>query len=389
MRKICIVTGTRAEYGLLYWLMKEVAADPEMQLQLIVTGMHLSPEFGMTVERIEQDGFVIHKKVEMLLSSDSPVAMSKSVGLGCIGFADAYDDLQPDIVVVLGDRFEILAAAAAAALQRIPIAHIHGGESTEGAVDEAIRHAVTKMAQLHFVAAEPYRRRVIQLGEQPARVYNVGAPGLDYIVRTQLLERAAFEQAIDFSLGKDNFLVTYHPETLTLDDSLIALKQLLAALDDFPEAKIIFTKANADINGRAINAYLEQYVERNHGRAALFSSLGQLRYLSAIQHVDVVIGNSSSGIIEVPFFRKPTINIGDRQTGRLKASSVIDCSSEHEAISGAIAQALSSSFRDGLKNVRSLYGDGQASTTMKQLLKTVELNDILRKTFFDIEFHVD
>ncbi len=388
MRKICIVTGTRAEYGLLFWLMKEVAEDPQLTLQLIVTGMHLSPEFGMTVERIEQDGFTIHKKIDMLLSSDSSVAMSKAVGLGCIGFADAYDDLRPDIVVVLGDRFEILAAAAAAALQRIPIAHIHGGESTEGAVDEAIRHAVTKMAHIHFVTAEPYRKRVIQLGEQPQRVFNVGSPGLDYIVRTPLLDRAAFEQSIGFSLAEQNFLITYHPETLSLDDSLASLEELFAALAPFSGANMIFTKANADLHGRAINAALEQFVAGHAERMILFDSLGQLRYLSAIQHVDVVIGNSSSGIIEVPIFRKPTVNIGNRQKGRLRAQSIIDCLPERRKISESIELALSATFRNRLADVQSLYGEGQAAKSMTHHLKTIELQGILMKSFYDLSFEV-
>jgi UDP-hydrolysing UDP-N-acetyl-D-glucosamine 2-epimerase len=384
MRKICVVTGTRAEYGLLYWLLKEIENDQDLQLQLIVTGMHLSPEFGMTVKQIEQDGLSIDKKLEMLLSSDSGVAMSKSVGLGCIGFADAYEDLQPDIVVLLGDRFEILAAATAAMLQRIPLAHIHGGESTEGAVDEAIRHAVSKMAHLHFVAAEPYRRRVIQLGEQPERVFNVGAPGLDYISRAQLLDRKAFEQSINFELGTVNFLITYHPETLSAADSLHAIHQLLTALQHFPQAKLIFTAANADINGRAINQVVADFVEQQAQRCVLFTSLGQIRYLSALRHVDVVIGNSSSGIIEVPVFRKPTVNIGDRQAGRLQASSIINCQSEVAEIVQAIEQALSPAFHQSLASVQSLYGDGRAASQIAHLLKTTNIQQIIRKRFYDL-----
>jgi UDP-N-acetylglucosamine 2-epimerase (non-hydrolysing)/GDP/UDP-N,N'-diacetylbacillosamine 2-epimerase (hydrolysing) len=364
--------------------MKEIEEDHDLQLQLIVTGMHLSPEFGMTVNQIEQDGFSISKKVEMLLSSDSGVAMSKSVGLGCIGFADAYEDLQPDIVVLLGDRFEILAAATAAMLQRIPIAHIHGGESTEGAVDEAIRHAVSKMAHLHFVAAEPYRRRVIQLGEQPERVFNVGAPGLDYISRAQLLDREAFEESIQFELGSVNFLITYHPETLSEADALHAIQQLLTALQHFPQAKLIFTAANADINGRAINQALANYVEQQTQRCALFPSLGQIRYLSALRHVDVVIGNSSSGIIEVPVFHKPTVNIGDRQAGRLQASSIINCRAEVTEIVQAIEQALSPDFQQSLDSVQSLYGDGRAATKMVHMLKTTNLHQLVRKRFYDL-----
>ena len=252
-RKICIVTGTRAEYGLLYWLMKEIQGDAALELQVIVTGMHLSPEFGLTYKKIEEDGFTINEKVEMLLSSDTPVGIAKSVGLGVIGFADALARQKPDILVVLGDRFEILSAAQAAMVARIPIAHIHGGETTEGAIDEAIRHAITKMAHFHFTAAEPYRRRIVQLGEAPERVMNYGAPGLDNIKKLKLLNRAAFEKAIKFSLGKMSFLVTYHPVTLSAANPEQSFKELTNALDQFPEAKIIFAKANADTAGRIIN----------------------------------------------------------------------------------------------------------------------------------------
>jgi UDP-N-acetylglucosamine 2-epimerase (non-hydrolysing)/GDP/UDP-N,N'-diacetylbacillosamine 2-epimerase (hydrolysing) len=316
-RKICIVTGTRAEYGLLYWLMKEIQGDPDLELQTIATGMHLSPEFGLTYKKIEEDGFTINEKVEMLLSSDTPVGIAKSVGLGVIGFADALARQKPDIMVVLGDRFEILAAAQAAMIARIPIAHIHGGETTEGAIDEAIRHAVTKMAHFHFTAAEPYRRRIVQLGEAPERVMNYGAPGLDNIKKLKLLNRAAFEKAIKFSLGKMSFLVTYHPVTLSAANPDQSFKELTNALDQFPEAKIIFTKANADTAGRIINYNIEKYVKQNPQRAKVFTSMGQLLYLSAIKNMDIVIGNSSSGITEAPSFCKPTVNIGQRQRGRL------------------------------------------------------------------------
>jgi UDP-hydrolysing UDP-N-acetyl-D-glucosamine 2-epimerase len=386
-RKICIVTGTRAEYGLLYWLMKEIQDDPELGLQIIATGMHLSPEFGLTYQKIEEDGFQIDEKVEMLLSSDTPVGIAKSVGLGVIGFADALARQKPDILVVLGDRFEILAAAQAAMIARIPIAHIHGGETTEGAIDEAIRHAITKMSHFHFTAAEPYRRRVIQLGETPERVLNYGAPGLDNLKKMKLLNRASFEKAINFQLGKLSFLVTYHPVTLSNTAPEKSFQELLNAIGQFPEATIIFTKANADTSGRTINYNIEKYVEKNPVRAKVFTSMGQLLYLSAIKNADVIIGNSSSGIVEVPAFHKPTVNIGKRQQGRLKADSIIDCEETELAIVDAIKKGLSSEFKKILRDTKNPYGQGNASLKIKEYLKKVSLQNILMKKFYDVSYH--
>lgn len=384
-RKICVVTGTRAEYGLLYWLMKEIQEDPDLELQIIATGMHLSPEFGLTYRLIEQDGFHIDYKVEMLLSSDTPVAITKSLGLGVIGFADALEQLKPDILVVLGDRYEILAATQAAMIARIPIAHIHGGETTQGVIDEAIRHAVTKMSHFHFVAAEPYRRRVIQLGEEPERVHNVGAIGLDNLVRMPLLSREELENAIQFKLGEVNFLVTYHPVTLKEVSSEHAVRELIAALDKFPEAKVIITKANADTNGRVINKLFEEYAQKWPGRVLFSASLGQINYLSAMKHVDVVIGNSSSGIIEAPFLKKPSINLGERQKGRLMAESVIQCDEVAKAIEQAVRKALSPEFhKDSLFD--SPYGYGNASVRIKDYLKHVNLDEILMKPFYDLKW---
>jgi UDP-hydrolysing UDP-N-acetyl-D-glucosamine 2-epimerase len=381
-RKICVVTGTRAEYGLLYWLMKEIKGDPDLELQLIATGMHLSPEFGLTYRKIEEDGFTIDAKVEMLLSSDTPVGIAKSIGLGVIGFADAFARLKPDILVVLGDRFEILSAAQTALIAKIPLAHIHGGESTEGLIDEAIRHAVTKMAHMHFVASEPYRNRVIQMGEDPSLVFNFGAPGLENIKKLKLLNKEDFEKAINFKLGKINFLVTYHPVTLLNDGPETFMEVLLATLNSFPGAKIIFTKPNADTHGRIIIDMIDRYVEENRNNTIAFTNMGQTLYLSAIKHVDAVIGNSSSGLTEVPLFKKPTINIGDRQRGRLKAKSVIDCEENAEAIITAIKKALSPEFQKTLAGVNSLYGYGDVSFKIKEILKTINLDGIIMKKFY-------
>jgi UDP-N-acetylglucosamine 2-epimerase (non-hydrolysing)/GDP/UDP-N,N'-diacetylbacillosamine 2-epimerase (hydrolysing) len=382
MRKICVVTGTRAEYGLLYWLMKEIQADRDLQLQLIVTGMHLSPEFGLTYRTIEEDGFAIDAKVEMLLSSDTPVGIAKSIGLGVIGFADALERLKPDVLVLLGDRYEVLAAAQAALVARISVAHIHGGETTEGAIDESIRHSITKMSHLHFVAAEPYRTRVIQLGEHPDTVFNVGALGIENIKRLQLLDKIKLEQSINFELGTTCFLVTYHPATLGATTPQIAMQALLNALDMFPNAKIIFTKPNSDTNGRIMGQMIDEYALHNKGRVAVFTSMGQVRYLSALKLVDAVIGNSSSGIIEAPACNIPTVNIGDRQSGRLKASSIIDCLETTASIVAAINKALSHSFRDEIKRGVSPYGYGESALHIKDSLKQANLS--CTKRFYDL-----
>jgi UDP-N-acetylglucosamine 2-epimerase (non-hydrolysing) len=381
-RKVCVVTGSRAEYGLLYWLMRDVADDPALQLQVVATGMHLSPEFGLTYRQIEADGFTIDAKVEMLLSADSPVAVSKALGLGVIGFADALPRLQPDIMVVLGDRFEILAAVQAAMIARIPVAHVHGGETSEGAFDEGIRHAITKMAQLHFVAAEPYRKRVVQLGESPARVFNVGAPGLDHLARTPLLSRDDLASSLSFPLGRPLFLVTYHPATLGRQSPMEAFGHLLDALRGFPDASMVFTYPNADTGGRALIASIDAFVAQSAGRATAFASLGQQRYLSLMREADVIIGNSSSGLTEAPALCRATVNIGDRQKGRLKASSVIDVEERCEDIVAGIRHALSQGFRDSLPATRSLYGRGDASASIVACLKAALPS--LQKPFFDI-----
>ena len=382
-RKICVVTGSRAEYGLLRWVMEEIRNTSDLQLQLIVTGMHLSPEFGLTYREIEQDGFSIDYKVEMLLSSDTTTSVTKSMGLGLIGFAEALNYLKPDLILVLGDRFEIFSAATAAMVARIPIAHLHGGESTEGAFDEAIRHSITKMSHLHFVAAEEYRQRVIQLGEHPDRVFLVGGLGIDSMYRLSLLDRDALEASLDFKFGPKNLLVTFHPTTLENTTSQQQMEELLAALDLLEDTNLIFTMPNADTDSRVIMELIESFVVK-HSNAHAYTSLGQLRYFSCLQFVDGVIGNSSSGLLEAPSFGIGTINIGERQRGRLKASSVIDCVSEKTAISDAIAKLYSNDFQIGLKKVINPYGKAGASEKIVRILQNYSLESILRKSFYDL-----
>ena len=384
-RKVCVVTGTRAEYGLLYWLLREIEADDALDLQFAVTGMHLAPEFGMTIGTIEADGFEVDERVEMLLSSDTPVGIAKSIGLGVIGFADAFARLRPDIVVLLGDRFEILAAAQAALVARIPIAHLHGGETTEGAFDEAIRHSITKMAHLHFVAAEPYRRRVIQLGEDPERVFNVGAPGLDHVRRTPRMDRDEVEAFLGLSLDAPTFVITYHPATLSGRPATEALDELFGALLRFPDARLVFTKSNADTGGRAINQAIDAFVQAHPDRARAFAAMGLPRYLSTLARADVVVGNSSSGLTEAPAVGVPTVNVGDRQKGRLRAASVIDCGESEAEIAAAIETALSSAFRDGIGGQALPYGVGDASAAISRVLREVLLGaDLLQKHFHDL-----
>jgi GDP/UDP-N,N'-diacetylbacillosamine 2-epimerase (hydrolysing) len=388
MRKICVITGTRAEYGLLHWVMQGIKDDPELKLQIIATGMHLSPEFGLTYQAIEQDGFQIDRKVEMLTSSDSAVGIAKSMGLGLIGCADALNELQPDLLVVLGDRFEIFAAVSAALVARIPVAHLHGGETTEGAFDEALRHSITKMSHLHFVAAEVYRQRVIQLGEQPDRVFLVGGLGIDNIKRLKLLTRAELEASLDFKLGTKYLLITFHPVTLDTGTAASQMEELLAALADLNDTKLIFTLPNADTDGRAMIKMVHQFVAQNPNARA-YTSLGQLRYLSCIAHSDGVVGNSSSGLAEVPSFKKGTINIGDRQRGRLKATSIINCEPNRESIATALGKLYSTAFQDGLSQVINPYGEGGASEMVVKTLKSYAITDIVKKAFYDAQKTID
>jgi GDP/UDP-N,N'-diacetylbacillosamine 2-epimerase (hydrolysing) len=383
LRKICIVTGTRADYGLLRWVIDGIHKSKQLQLQLVATGMHLSPEFGLTVQQIEADGYPIDWRVEMLLSSDTAVGITKSMGLGLIGFADALAELQPDLLLLLGDRYEIMVAAQAAMIARIPIAHLHGGELTEGQIDEAIRHSISKMAHLHFVAAEEYRQRVIQLGEQPERVFCVGGLGIDNIKRLNLLNQQQLEESLNFKLGERNLLLTFHPVTLENGSSAEQMAELFSALDQFPDVHLIFTMPNADTDGRVLFQMIETFVhDRPH--ACAFTSLGQLRYLSCIQHVDGVVGNSSSGLAEVPSFRKPTINIGDRQRGRLKAASVIDCPPKSAAVAASIRIALDSAYQQQLQQgFVNPYGEGGASEAIVSKLEAIVFTDLLKKSFYD------
>ena len=386
MRKICVITGTRAEYGLLHWVMKSIEKDKDLQLQLIVTGMHLSTEFGLTYKQIEQDGFHIDKKIEMLLSSDSTIGISKSMGLAMISFSEVFEELQPDLVLVLGDRFEIFSAVSSAMISRVPIAHCHGGEATEGLIDESIRHSITKMSHIHFCSTEDYKKRIIQLGESPKSVYNVGALGIENINKLKLLTRDAFEDSISFKLDKKySLLVTFHPVTLEKSTAREQIDNLLKAIDNIEDCKIIFTKSNSDTDGRIINSMIDEYVKKNSKKSVCFTSLGQLRYLSALKYVDCVIGNSSSGLIEVPSFDTATVNIGDRQRGRIMCESVIQCDPNFNEIKKAILKAISIDFKNRvlLKSVNP-YGTGNSSDLIVKTLKNVDLNNILKKRFYDL-----
>lgn len=373
-RKICVVTGTRAEYGLLYWLMKAIQQDADFELQIIVTGMHLSPEFGLTYRQIEQDGFVIDEKVEMLLSSDTAVGVAKSMGLAIIGYSDAFDRLKPDLLIILGDRFEMLAAAQTALVMQIPIAHIHGGELTFGAYDDAIRHSIAKMATWHFVSTESHRKRVIQLGEHPERVWNVGALGIENILKTPLLSKQTVYKELKLDDQMPLFLITYHPET---NGNTEGIHPLLSALSHYSNVNLLFTKANADNGGRMINEAIERFVS-NHANASLVDSLGQLRYLSAVKHAVAVIGNSSSGLIEVPYLQTPTINCGDRQLGRECPSSILNASLSEKSIYEAIEKAL---VYQGPYD--QIFGNGEVSLEIGRRIKNLSSFSI-QKEFYDL-----
>ena len=383
-RKIAVITTTRAEYGLLKSLMKEIQEDDTLRLQLVVSGTHLSKEHGETFKEIEKD-FCITATVPFPCNTDVKEDLSCAMAQLQCEMTQTFTKLQPDIVVVLGDRYEILSTTLAAFMLQIPIAHIHGGEVTEGAIDDAIRHSITKLSSLHFTSTELYRRRVIQLGEEPQRVFYVGSLGVENIKNMQLLSKEAFAESINFQLGKKNLLVTFHPQTISSVTPQEQFQNILDALDRLQEITIIFTKANADAGGRVINAMIDAYVQKNRDRCVVFASLGQLRYFSAITYVDAVVGNSSSGILEVPSFHKTTINIGERQKGRVQADSIINCAIETQAIINAIKKVYDERWQQQLQKVDNPYEGTQTAFNIKNSLKSTLLNELKYKRFCDIE----
>jgi len=382
---ICVITGTRAEYGLLKPLIMKMIDDKEIDLKLVVTGMHMSTEFGLTYKLIEEDGIVIDEKIEILLSSDSHVATSKAMGLAIISFSEYINRTKPDMVIVLGDRYEILAASISAMVANVPIAHIHGREITEGAQDDVFRHCITKLSYLHFTSTESYRKRVMQLGEEPNRVFNVGAIGIENIKELKLLSKEEIEKSINFTLNKKFALVTFHPVTLEQGLAEIQITELLGALEEFDDMKFIITKANSDNEGRKINRKIDEFISKNPEKYIGFVSMGQLKYLSAMKYCSMVIGNSSSGIIEAPSFNIPTINIGDRQKGRLQAKTVINCDPIKSDIIKAIKRGLSKEFKDKISKIENPYGDGDTSNKILYEIKKALSKEIeLKKTFYDI-----
>jgi UDP-hydrolysing UDP-N-acetyl-D-glucosamine 2-epimerase len=383
-KKVAVFSGTRAEYGLLFWLLKDIQSDPELNLQLLVSGMHLSPEFGETYKQIEKDGFHIDEKIEILLSSNTAVGTAKSMGLGVLGFADALSRLKPDVLIILGDRYEALAAAQTAMILRIPIIHLHGGEITEGAYDDAIRHAITKLSYLHGTSTEEYRQRVIQLGEAPVRVKNIGAIGLDHLKRSIFMSIEELSESLNFPLKQPFFLVTYHPVTLGSEEPEVSFQALLDALDEYPEHQVILTYPNADDGGRRITPILEEYARNNPQRVLAIPSLGQVRYLSSVSHATAVIGNSSSGIIEVPAFDVPTVNVGVRQKGRLAAKSVLNAPANKQSIADAIQVAVTRSYKQTGENVHNPYGQGDASAQVIEMIKSLRFEP--SKVFYDVPF---
>ena len=383
MRKICVVTGSRAEYGILRGLMKAIQNDPDLKLQVIATNQHLSKLQGETYKEIEKDGFAIDFKVNMAddEAPDTANMTAKAMSRGISGFADAFDALQPDLLLILGDRYEMLAVASAALIYKIPIAHLHGGEITEGAFDDAIRHAITKMSHLHFTSTEVYRQRVIQLGEQPDRVFNVGALGVENIMKTDFMTEDEIEQSLNFQLTDKCFLCTYHPVTLSNMSSETQIMNLLKALDDYQNYHIIFTYSNSDTNSQIIIKRIQEYVDRNEGRCMFIPSLGQRRYFSALKYMTAVIGNSSSGIIEVPSFGIPTLDIGDRQKGRIAADSVIHCGYSTEEIKEGITKVVKYTSK---KIANPYYKEGTCDAILKDI-KTYPLDHIVQKHFYDIQ----
>ena len=390
MKRICILTATRAEYGLLRNVIHKLSGEKEFQVDVVVTGAHLAPEYGSTFREIEQDGIRIDRKIPILLSSDMPASVSKTMGLALIAFSDYFEEKQPDMLVVLGDRYETLAVCIAAMNQRIPIAHLYGGEKTEGAIDEAIRHAITKLSYLHFTSTEEYRRRVIQLGEQPDRVFCVGAMGVENVVKQSIMTKRELEASIGFELGESFAVVTYHPVTLETGAIASQIQELLTALLRMENMKYIITKANADAGGRQINRLLDQFAKENKERIFVIGSLGMKRYLSALRWCKMVIGNSSSGIVEAPSFHIPTVNIGDRQKGRLQAESVINCEPDAASIEKSMRRAIGNEMMEIASRTLNPYGEGNTSEQIAAIIKETILEDKiqLKKSFFDIEFTI-
>lgn len=384
--KIAVVTGTRAEYGLFYWLLKAIQNDSRFALCLCVTGAHLSPEFGMTYREIIEDGFEISENIEILMSSDTPVSIAKSTALAVMGFAEAFARQKPDLVMVLGDRYEALGAAQAAMFSKIPIAHLHGGETTEGALDESIRHAITKMAHLHFPATENYRKRVIQLGEDPEHVFNVGALGVESIKKTTLLSRSELQDTISVDLSHPFFLVTYHPVTLNLAEQVQGMQALLRALSEFDGHNLIITFPNADTGGRQLIEAVQAYRDGAPERVYLTESLGRLRYLSAMHHCLAVIGNSSSGIIEAASMGVPAVDIGSRQLGRDRAESVIHAAPDEESIRQAIKHAIA--LNESKARIDNPYDGGETSALILERLALINLSDLPNKRFFNLNFNL-
>lgn len=382
--KICVATGTRAEYGLLKPLMTAIKNEPNWQLQVLVTGAHLSPEFGLTYVGIEQDGFFIDKKVEMLLSSDTASSIVKSMGLGMIGFSNALEELNPDLVVILGDRYEMLSLASSALIFTIPMVHIHGGEVTEGAYDDAIRHSITKMSNLHFASTEEYKNRIIQLGENPIFVHNVGAIGLDSIKNLPLLGKEVLEKQLEFKFKKFNYQVTFHPTTLDKERPEKQFQILLNAIEKQEDSFFVFTKSNADTGGRIINQMIDAFVQKNPEKAAAFTSLGNHRFLSVVNVCDAIVGNSSSGIVEVPSLKTATINIGDRQKGRIQAKSIINTKVDENEILTAFDKVKSEEYKKNLETVENPYGDGTATEKIMNVLRNIQLKSFQTKHFFDL-----
>lgn len=385
MKRICVVSATRAEYGLLKPLIELIHKSVELELQLLVTGAHLSPEFGLTYQEIEKDGYLITAKVEMLLSSDTSVGITKSMAVALMGFADFFEQYKPDMVVILGDRYEMLMVATAAMIAKIPISHIHGGEITEGAYDDAIRHSITKMSYLHFASTEGYRKRIIQLGEQPERVYNVGALGVENIRKISLWSKEKLEDNLNYSFTENTIMITYHPVTLDTISSEKQFDNLLKVIDKYKGINVIFTKANADTGGRVINRMIDDYVEKNKARCIAFTSLGQVRYLSSLQFCRAVVGNSSSGIVEVPSFHIPTVNIGNRQKGRIAAESVIHCGYDIEEIDEAIRQALSNEFSETIAKCKNPYEKENTAINIYDIIRRyIQEKSGVYKKFYDL-----